>query len=509
MKCLEKDPAGRYQSGELLAQDLGNLREGKTTASQISAMRTGATAPPTIDSEATIPLAGKTSAGAPADTQETVALGSGDKPPENTNEVPLENVARLGEAAPARGSLPPGEVRRKTVQPGGAAPRGSTAAAPEVRAAASASIKPSAPAGASPAPPRVATNIPASRIPPRLQPRPQPRSGNSRWWMIAATVLLVLGVLWGAGIVKKKRDEAAAAASLAAQQEATARAHAAEEARETKKQEAAEQREERADKNAAKEKTPPQPPSKPKIEKAKEEPREEAQPDVSKYALRLEIYAVAPTTVEIQPDDRPAASRLLKVGHKLLVGADKVFLLRTDNAGALKLKMNDQDIADLGPLGAPRTVRLTARDLRATAGAGTKAGGGSAAAQQSGAGEGAAKAAAAAKLLAPRTGQATLQIAVSNMPNFADIVVWVDEKPIFQKKGTGERGFAPITEQRMVAAGSHTLRVFVGSEAAKKGIQKSVSGDFRASQARTLRIETRFRGMPHDASNLGFILTLE
>jgi hypothetical protein len=323
--------------------------------------------------------------------------------------------------------------------------------------------------------------------------------------MIAAAVLLVLGVLWGAGIAKKRREQAAAAASLAAQQETAAKAHAAEEAHETKKQEAAEQREEKA----PKEKVLPEPPGKPKVEKAKEEPREESQPDVSNYALRLEISAAAPTTVEIQPDDRPAASRLLKVGQKMLVGAYKVFLLRTDNAGALRLKMNDQDLAELGPLGAPRTVRLTARDLKATAGAGTAAASGGAAAPRGGADNRAAKAAAAAKILASHAAKATVQIDVPNMPNFAAIIVWMDDKPIFQQKGTAEGGFAPLSEQRNVPPGTHNFRVFLGNPKLRKGIQKSISGDFTAGQARTLRVETRFRGMPHDVSNLGFVLALE
>ena len=95
------------------------------------------------------------------------------------------------------------------------------------------------------------------------------------------------------------------------------------------------------------------------------------------------------------------------------------------------------------------------------------------------------------------------------MPNFATIVVWMDDKPIFQRKGATENGFAPLSQQRDVPAGTHNFRVYLGNPAIRTGIQKSVSGDFTTGQSRTLRVQTRFRGMPHDVSNLGFILTLE
>jgi hypothetical protein len=64
-------------------------------------------------------------------------------------------------------------------------------------------------------------------------------------------------------------------------------------------------------------------------------------------------------------------------------------------------------------------------------------------------------------------------------------------------------------EQRKLPPGNHVFRVYVGSLATKTGIQKTISGDFVASQPRTLRVQTRFRGFPHDVSQLGFILTLE
>jgi serine/threonine protein kinase len=466
MKCLEKDPAERYQSGDELGQDLGNLREGRTTASQISAMRTVVTPPPpvepqAIDPHATIPMPRKTAAGTPApaippapvraDGQETVAMPS---------------TGKFPQSAPATGSA---------------------AAPPEVRAA----MKSAGAAPKAPAPPRIS---------PRPQPQPEPRSSGSRGWIIAAAVLLVLGLLWGASVVKKNRDEAAAAL---AEQQRIAQAKANEEAHETKKQEAAEQREEK--KETAKEVAAVETPRKPKVEKAKVEPREEPQPDVSNYALRLEISAEAPTTVEIQPDDRPAASRLLQVGHKILVGADKVFLLRTDNAGALKLKMNDRELAALGPLGAPRTVRLTGRDLKAASGSSADTGG---TAQQP-AENAAAKAAAAAKIIGKRAGAATLIIDAPNLPNFADMIIWVDNKPVFQRKATGESGPSPVWEQRFVTPGTHEFRIYLGTLAVKTGVQRKISGDFTAGEAKTLHVEPRYRGMPHDVTQLGMILSLQ
>jgi serine/threonine protein kinase len=520
LKCLQKDPNERYQSGELLAQDLGKLREGKTTASQISAMQTALQASPHVDTQATIPIAARTPPRPAADSQETVALGTGGQLRGSTPQIPREVSALPIAVAPV--SAPPPGARRSKVPASERPSRGSSAASPDVRAAMSA-------APSSKAPARPGTSAAASRVP----LRPQPHSSGSRGWLIAAAVLLVVGILWGANVAKKKRDEAAAAAALAAQQEAAAKNHAAVEAKAAKPPEVPGQPAPKPKSEAATEAPAPKVSEKPKVEKTKEAPREELQPDVSSYALRLQIYAVAPTTVEIQPDDRPGASHLLKAGQKLKAGADKVFLLRTDNAGALKLKMNEQDLADLGPLGAPRTVRLTARDLKPAPGAVTvpaarnaetpaetaakwwqTLGGAATGTDATRANTGAAKAVAAAKVLAADEARgaaqrATVQIDVPNMPNFAAIIVWMDDKPIFQRQGTSDPGFAPLSQQRNVPPGTHTFRVFLGKVALQKGVQKSISGDFAASQARTLRVETRFRGMPHNVANLGFILTLE
>jgi eukaryotic-like serine/threonine-protein kinase len=475
MKCLEKDPAERYQSGDELGQDLANLREGRTTASQISAMKTVVTAPPpvepqAIDPQATIPLPKKTAPGTPA-----AAIPPAPGPADTRGTMALSSTGKLSHSAPSTGAAAAPPEARAAMKSAGAAPKAT-------------------------APPRPAPPAPPPRVSPRLQPQPEPRISGSRGWIIAAAVLLVLGLLWGASVVKKNRDEAAAAL---AEQQRIAQAKANEEAHETKKQEVAEQREEK--KEAAKEKAAIETPNKPKVEKARVEPREEPQPDVSMYALRLEISAEAPTTVEIQPDDRPAASRLLQVGRKILVGADKVFLLRTDNAGALKLKMNDQELAALGPLGAPRTVRLTARDLKAASGSEGATGGTAQLPPENAA----AKAAAAAKIIGKRPGAATVIIDAPNLPNYADIIVWVDDKPVFQRKATRVRGPSPVREQRFVTPGTHEFRIYLGTLAVKTGVQRKISGDFTAGEAKTLHVEPRYRGMPHDVTQLGIILSLQ
>ena len=496
LKCLQKDPAKRYQSGELLAQDLGNLREGRTGPGQISAM--SATASPESDPAATVPLAGKTASVRLAGNQETQALGLAEQ---------IERISAPGGAG-------------STFPPSGPVSAGSSAASTSIRAemkATAASAK-SGEAIAPPAPLR-GTGSSGSRrdgagLKPAPWPPPRPRSGGSGRWMAAAAILLILAILWGASVVKRKKEEATAAANLAAQQGAAQRdaaaklkaASAASVAAENKETATQALAEEHAVKTAATHDPLPQPRGQPKIEKVRES-AEPPLPDVSHYALRLEVDAIASATVEIQPDDRAGVSRLLKAGHKILVGADKVLLLRTDNAGALRLKMNEQELAMLGPLGAPRTTRLTVRDLKSpTVNTASNSVAGGKRVPVANAAEATSPARATR---VPQSGPATIQIAVPNMPNFADIIVWVDDKPIFHQKRIGNAGFGRISEQRQVLPGTHTLRVYLGNLDSKTGMQRRISGDFAMNQAKTLRVDTRFRGMPHDASQLGFSLTLE
>ena len=494
LKCLEKDPAKRYQSGELLAQDLGNLREGRTGPGQISAM--AAIVSPESDPAATVPLAGKTGSVGSAGNQETRALGLAEQ---------IERISAPGGAG-------------STFPPSAPVSAGSSAASTSIRAEMKATAA-SAKSGEAIAPPAPRTGSSGSRrdgagLKPAPWPPPRPRSGGSGRWMAAAAILLVLAILWGASFAKKKKEEATAAANLAAQQgaaqrdaavkpKAAAAASVAAENKETATQAVAE---EHAVDTAAKHAPLPQPRGLPRIKKARESAGPPL-PDVSHYALRLEVDAIAPATVEIQPDDRAGVSRLLKAGHKILVGADKVLLLRTDNAGALRLKMNEQELAGLGPLGAPRTTRLTVRDLKSPhvdTAINSVAGG------KKVPGAGATEATSPARATRePQGGPATIQIAVPNMPNFADIIVWVDNKPIFHQKRMGNAGFGRISEQRQVLPGAHTLRVYLGNLDSKTGMQRRISGDFATNHAKTLRIDTRFRGMPHDASQLGFSLTLE
>jgi serine/threonine protein kinase len=324
------------------------------------------------------------------------------------------------------------------------------------------------------APPRAGTGVraaprpPAPEVPRRVAPAPEPKSSGSKLWLYALAALLVIGILWGIGAAKKKRDREAA--ELAAGQQAVPLpalpappalpATSSTPVPEPASVPAAGAKTVRPEKHSA----------------PRKEEKAAPEPDVSGYPLRLEVASSAPANVEITADDNPTEMHSLRAGGSLRAGASKIFQVRTDNAGALHLKLNDQEMPELGPVGSPRTVRYTAKNL---------AGGASPATGKQG-GETAPPRRAAAKT--------QLDLEVANLPKFADFAVWVDGQILFQRPGVMQGGTDSLSQMESIAPGAHTISVFVGSQKAGKGVKHEVTGDFSAGQARALRVQCRFDG---------------
>jgi hypothetical protein len=204
----------------------------------------------------------------------------------------------------------------------------------------------------------------------------------------------------------------------------------------------------------------------------------EPQPDISGFVLRLEVSASAPCNVEITTDDNPAQMHSLRAGGTLRAGAGKIFQVRTDNAGALHLKLNDQDMPELGPLGSPRTVRLTARNLTAHQPRQTmeKQGGESAPPRRGAA------------------GKTQVDVEVTNLPKFAEFTVWVDGQVLFERAAMMQGGAESLSRIESIPPGTHTISVFIGNQKAGKGVKHEISGEFSAGQTRTLRVQSHFQG---------------
>jgi len=423
LKCLAKDPAARHQSGDELAADLAALRTGVPLPSS-SGIRVsppaGADPGSTISSAVTMPL------GASA------------------------QMRRSGISAQANPPAPP---------------------------AATGGVGRTAP----PAVPRP----PAPEIPRRVTMAPQPQGSSAKVWLYALAVLVVLGVLWGATVAMRKKEEASAALTASQQQASPSPTlpaalppaaatsttpapavpvPASPPVREPAKETKAASPEKRLE--SAKEGKPAPPPA------------AEPQPDITGFALRLEVSASAPCSVEITTDDNPAQMHSLRAGQSLRAGAGKIFQVRTDNAGALHLKLNDRDMPELGPLGSPRTVRLTARNLAATPPSQTteKRGGESSPARGG------------------ATGKTQVDVEVTNLPKFADLSVWVDGQLLFQRTGVMQGGAESLSRIESIPPGTHTISVFIGNDKAAKGVKKQISGDFSAGQRRTLRVQSQFQG---------------
>jgi len=430
LKCLAKDPAERHQTGDELAADLAGLRAGL---------------PPATSSGMRVPAPTEMH---PASTISSVVT------------VPLGSSAHMRRSAIDAQATPP--------------------------------APPSKTAGVARTAPPAAPRPPAPEIPRRVMPAPAPQGAGSKVWLYVVAALIVVAVVWGAAVAKKKKEEQAAAMAASRQQAmlppaALPASQLPPPASSTSETPAAANPAPMPAAEAPAEKKPatpvkrPTPAPVPAAVGENKPPAPEPQPDVSGYALRLEFSASAPCSVEVTRDDNPGELHSLRAGETMRAGAEKIFQVRTDNAGALHLKLNDRDMPELGPMGSPRTVRLTARNLIASQPFGNtaKQGGETSASAGSGA----------------AAGKTQVDVEVSNLPNFADFAIWVDGKVLYERGGNMLQGGAgPLARTESIPPGMHTITVFIGSQKASKGVKHEVTGEFTAGQTRTVRVQSHFEG---------------
>jgi len=368
-------------------------------------------------------------------------------------------------------------------QPAGTSSGGTISTAVTVPLGASAQIRRSGMQVPQPPQPPAAPRPPAPEIPRRVMPTPEPPRSSAKMWIGVLAALLIFGLAGGAWMLKQKKDREAA--ELVARQQqapssqppAAAQPHSAPPADATTAipPPAATPTDTPAAAPSKPVETKPTPPKPAASAKTEKPPRPEPLPDVSGFPLRLEVYASAPTNVELTSDDNPAEMHSLRAGENWRAGANKILQVRTDNAGALHLKLNDQDMPELGPVGSPRTVRYTARNLAAAH---------PTTAQQSGE--------ASARPAASKRTQ--VDVEVTNLPKFGDFAVMVDGQLLFERPGVMEGGAESISRIEAIPPGTHTITVFLGNRKANKGVKHEITGDFSSGQTRTLRVQTHFEG---------------
>jgi eukaryotic-like serine/threonine-protein kinase len=427
LKCLAKDPAARHQTGEELAAALAALRTAQTaaTASGIRAAAPAASPGSTISSATTVPL------------------GSSAQMRRSGMQIPPQ---------PPTPPAPPAATQRATAAP---APR-----------------------------------PPAPEIPRRVVPAPQPQRSSAKIWIYTLAAVLVVAILWGAGAAKRNREREAAELAARLQPMPAAPEQAVAQPQSTPPPAPA-----TTNSSVSGEAAPPaaavpasRAPEEPKrapvikspVPAKMERPAPAVpapQPDVSGFALRLEVSASAPANVEMTADDNPAQMHSLGSSDTLKAGANKILQVRTDNAGALHLKLNDHDMPELGPMGSPRTVRYTARSLSSLPAPATGQEAGETTAARAGA-----------------ANKAQIDVEVTNLPRLADFAIMVDGQVLFERKGMLEGGADSLSRVESIAPGAHTIVVFIGNRKAMKGVRHEVTGDFSAGRTRTLHVGSHFEG---------------
>lgn len=421
LKCLEKDPAARYQNGGQLARDLRGIREGRPVRRAFPAV---------------VPV--------PAGT------------------VVDEASPRGGKNAPTQAAIP------HPSPPGG--PTSSATAGPAVPQRSAPDATP--PVATSPSQWKVAE-------PPRRQKSVVP--------------LLVFGLLalFAAGAVIKRflanenrsaslepaapvaaatpateappapASEAAPAPAVPAPKEETGASSS--DSSPKAKELAPASKETNGDLSDAapegSEKPAPPPPAHPKA-----------------HALQLDVSAVAPANLEIQSDDQPIVTRQMAPGNTLRAAANRAFWLRTDSAGALEMKLNGYDLPKLGPVGSPRSLRITPHELALL-----QAGEASEMPQ--------------GKPNPPaEVAHAHLFVEVNHIPHAVNVAIWMDGRLLLERPPTAQAGGGALYDEKDVPPGTHHFRVTVSKPWAGGALEDQASGEFQAGLGRTLRIMLRRAG---------------
>jgi eukaryotic-like serine/threonine-protein kinase len=398
LKCLEKDPAARYQNGGQLARDLRGIREGRRVSRAIPAV---VPVPAGTVLDEVSPRGGKS-----APTQ-AVMLAT---PPATTS------LSQANEAEPPR--------RQKSVVPllvfgllalfaaGGIIKH---FLANQDR---SASLEPAAP---------VAAATPATEAP--LAPAPGPVTAPT-----PAVSAPKEGTETSSSDSSSKAKELAPASKEINRDSSDA-----------------------APEDSEKPASPP--PAHPKA-----------------HALQLDVAAVAPANLEIQSDDQPIVTRQMAPGNTLRAAANRAFWLRTDSAGALEMKLNGYDLPKLGPVGSPRSLRITPHELALL-----QAGEASEMPQ--------------GKPNPPaEVAHAHLFVEVNHIPHAVNLAIWMDGRLLLERPPTAQAGGGALYDEKDVPPGTHHFRVTVSKPWAGGALEDQASGEFQAGLGRTLRVVLRRAG---------------
>lgn len=474
-KCMEKDPAARYPSGEALARDLRALREGRTPAAALEAPpsdpgRTLVAGPPEVAPSPSTSGLGKTAAGMDAaslDTAETVAV------------IPARASGGVGSAV----SHPP-------VRPPAAPTQQPVASSPGVPSATS---------------PGTAAPLPA---------QPIAKQSNLRLALIALIVfLVVVGVSRVAKLLRTSQEAEppqVTVTSPPAQAPSLAEQQASQLAQELVRE---------FDRRAAEVEKKIAEAAKPAA------PLEKSQPP-SDSKVRLEIRARERATVVYRAKGQPTATFAMKEGEHITLEAEEQAQIFTDNPPGIDITLNGKPLPPLGDRRSPRQVVITPagidekrspdpwkdfetamRELRKRS-PGEHAGAPPLAEKPPMPPEVPAEShsmlgsAMMQRALQKNPQSARLTIASGGLPDFVSLVVRVDNQVLFRREGkplSWEPGRGKIEpddiklvsfeEVRFLPPGTRQIDIYLIAPTRRLSAQKSLSDEFKPGQRRTLRIE--------------------
>jgi serine/threonine-protein kinase len=461
LKCMEKDPASRYPSGEALARDLRGIREGRALDT-LNRDRMARDVEKTRVADEAMPAGTPAEGPLATDTAETVAV------------LPKERTAGASSTG-VRGAKPAATV----------------------------------PLPPRPLEPTVAT--PHAAAPPSVAGEP-PKSKKT--WLVVAAVLALLLATWA---VKKRMDHEALLRQVILTATQTPPPLAADAAKAdavpsppapavppvnvpghpeiselVNKQIAA------ATKVAAET-------TKKKLEAATG--AGEVSTALKAHGLQLEIKATDKAGLVLRPDEEAAASYALKAGNTATVEGKNDIQLMTDNAGALQLKLNGKELSPLGTAGTAVSVRITTNGVETLwSGNPTEMGRRMARGGAGEPGKGDLAGRKPANLLKPEKGAALdsetkqallgalarLRIETRGVPKALELVVMMDGNQLLRRAAAtasaAEAGVPNADEERFIAPGKHEFQVHLLRREVRARWTKTVSSEFAPGQQHVLRI---------------------
>lgn len=467
LKCMEKDPSLRYQTGEELAKDLRAVRENRPIATLLGVTR------PDPNQTAV--------AGAVAPVIPASASGLGGAPPDANGFDSAETVA----AVPARA----------TTKSGGITGSGSRTAA---------------------SPPATVVQAPATQV---AQPAKPEKGSKFKWIMLAVIAMIIIGGLKDIAktIFQPKQPAQQQTAPAPVEPEATGTtAPDAKKAAPSDVSTAVKQAGE-ASKAATKSMALFGKDGKPLLTKSDK--------------VKLEIQCVDRATVIFRGAGQPAGSYSMKPGESITLEADKEANFFTDNPGGLRVKLNGKELS-LGEQRQPRQVTLTPEGIDETRSQepwanferrmrelakrppvvtvpfGPTPPGESLPPDTEGEfGSKKDKAGSIGspmrqKELSQTPGSARVFLSSPGIPEFLTLIVRVNGEILYRRDGNmryfvrdDSRGkvqlkqlqTTPLAEERFLPPGANSFQVFIGW--GSRRATQEVSGEFKAGQRRTLRIE--------------------